>query len=60
MTTLTTADENWLREDIDLSRHALEDEGKKRFGAILVLDDEIVSEGTSRVIELVDPTAQAR
>ena len=59
MPSLTTADENFLRQAIDLSRHALEDQGKTPFGAILVLDDEIVSEGTSSVIELVDPTAHA-
>ena len=29
------------------------------FGAILVLNDEVVSEGTSSVIELIDPSAHA-
>jgi guanine deaminase len=52
-------DEDYLRVAIDLSRNALEDEGKTPFGAILVLDNEIVSEGTSSVIELTDPTAHA-
>lgn len=44
---------------IDLSRRALDDHGKTPFGAILVLNDEIVSEGTSSVIELFDPSAHA-
>jgi tRNA(Arg) A34 adenosine deaminase TadA len=44
---------------IDLSRHPLNDQGKTPFGAILVLDGEIVSEGTSSVIELFDPSARA-
>ena len=59
MTTLTTTDAEYLRMSIDLSRHALDDQGKTPFGAILVLDDEVVSEGTSSVIELFDPSAHA-
>jgi tRNA(Arg) A34 adenosine deaminase TadA len=59
MSSLTPTDENYLRIAIDLSRHALEDEGKTPFGAILVINDEVVSEGTSSVIELVDPSAHA-
>lgn len=38
---------------------ALEDQGKTPFRAILVLDGEIVSEGTASVIELIDPSAHA-
>jgi tRNA(Arg) A34 adenosine deaminase TadA len=56
---LTQTDETYLRAAIDLSRRALEDQGKTPFGAILVLDDEMVSEGTSSVIELIDPSAHA-
>ena len=44
---------------IDISRHALKDQGKTPFGAIVVVDNEIVGEGTSSVIELFDPTAHA-
>ena len=36
MTTLTTTDAEYLRMAIDLSRHALDDQGKTPFGAILV------------------------
>jgi guanine deaminase len=57
--TLTTTDAEYLRMAIDLSRHALDDQGKTPFGAILVLNDEVVSEGTSSVIELFDPSAHA-
>jgi guanine deaminase len=59
MSSLTPTDETYLRMAIDLSRHALEDQGKTPFGAILVLNDEVISEGTSSVIELTDPTAHA-
>jgi tRNA(Arg) A34 adenosine deaminase TadA len=58
-TLLTPADEGYLRIAIELSRHALEDQGKTPFGAILVIGDEIISEGTSSVIELIDPSAHA-
>ncbi|WP_433889663.1 nucleoside deaminase [Streptomyces sp. CA-111067] len=58
-TALSDADQEFLARAIDLSRHALEDEGKTPFGAIVVIGDEIVSEGTSSVIELADPTAHA-
>jgi guanine deaminase len=44
---------------IDISRRALEDDGKTPFGAIVVGGDEIAGEGTSRVVELRDPTAHA-
>jgi tRNA(Arg) A34 adenosine deaminase TadA len=56
---LNQADRKFLERAIDLSRHALEDQGKTPFGAIVVIDNEIVSEGTSSVIELSDPTAHA-
>ena len=58
MSSLTTDDETYLRMAIELSRRVLE-EGKTPFGAILVRGGEVVSEGTSSVIELVDPTAHA-
>lgn len=56
---LTDADRQFLVHTIKLSRHALEDEGKTPFEAILVADGRIVSEGTSSVVELQDPTAHA-
>lgn len=59
MPSLTTTETKYLRLAIDLSRHALTDQGKTPFGAILVLDDQVIGEGTSSVIELLDPSAHA-
>jgi len=56
---LTEADEAFLSRAIEISRNALEDEGKTPFGALVVVADEIVGEGTSSVVELRDPTAHA-
>ncbi|MFJ9620546.1 nucleoside deaminase [Streptomyces sp. NPDC101181] len=56
---LSETDTSFLAHAIDLSRHALEDKGKTPFGAIVVIEGEIVSEGTSSVVELADPTAHA-
>jgi len=58
-TDLTDTDQRFLAEAIDLSRHALEDQGKTPFGAILVIGGEVVAHGTSSVVELHDPTAHA-
>ena len=59
MSSLTAADTDYLRIAIELSRRALEDQGKTPFGAIVVLDNEMIGEGTSSVIELLDPSAHA-
>jgi tRNA(Arg) A34 adenosine deaminase TadA len=59
MTQKTDADDSFLAQAIELSQHALRDEGKTPFGAILVIDGEVIAEGTSSVIELADPTAHA-
>jgi guanine deaminase len=59
MTALTVSDERFLQRAIELSRHALEDQGKTPFGAILVRGNEVIGEGTSCVIELSDPSAHA-
>jgi tRNA(Arg) A34 adenosine deaminase TadA len=56
---LTESDRSFLRRAIEISRHALEDEGKTPFGAIVVVGGEIVGEGTSSVVGLHDPTAHA-
>jgi tRNA(Arg) A34 adenosine deaminase TadA len=52
-------DDVFLAQAIELSQRALRDEGKTPFGAILVIDGEVIAEGTSSVIELADPTAHA-
>jgi tRNA(Arg) A34 adenosine deaminase TadA len=56
---LDDADRRFLQRAIEISRRALEDEGKTPFGAIVVIDGQIVGEGTSQVVELRDPTAHA-
>src|SRR5581483_6609783 len=56
---LSETDEVFLNHAIKLSRHALEDQGKTPFGAIVVIGDEVIAEGTSSVVELRDPTAHA-
>ncbi|GGL71574.1 hypothetical protein GCM10010129_14020 [Streptomyces fumigatiscleroticus] len=55
----TAQDHAFLTQAIKLSRHALEDEGKTPFGALVVVDGEVVGTGTSSVVELRDPTAHA-
>ncbi len=59
MPPLNMEDFGFLRMAIELSRHALEDQGKTPFGAILVINNEVIGEGTSSVIELHDPSAHA-
>lgn len=56
---LDDADCQFLRYSIEISRYALDDEGKTPFGALVVIDDKVVGEGISRVVELHDPTAHA-
>ena len=56
---MAKTDEQFLNFAIDLSERALRDQGKTPFGAILVIDGEIIAEGTSSVVELSDPTAHA-
>jgi tRNA(Arg) A34 adenosine deaminase TadA len=59
MSDLSREDAAYLQQAIGISRHALEDEGKTPFGALVVVGGEVVGEGTSSVMELVDPTAHA-
>ena len=56
---LDGVDQEFLNRAIELSRRALEDEGKTPFGAVVVIGGEFVAEGTSSVVELRDPTAHA-
>jgi guanine deaminase len=57
--TLDESDRRHLERAIGISRRALEDEGKTPFGAVVVVGGQVVGEGTSRVVELHDPTAYA-
>jgi guanine deaminase len=56
---LSNADRRFLQRAIQVSRRALEDDGKTPFGALVVIGGQVVGEGTSRVVELHDPTAHA-
>lgn len=56
---LDETDEGFVRRAIEISRYALEDKGKTPFGAVLVIENEIIGEGMSSVVELCDPTAHA-
>lgn len=52
-------DQAFLKQAIALSRLSLEDSGKTPFGAVLVINDDVIATGTSSVIERSDPTAHA-
>ncbi|MGW2256931.1 nucleoside deaminase [Streptomyces sp. NPDC001780] len=56
---MSPEDHAFLRQAIAVSRHALDDEGKTPFGALVVIDGEVVGTGTSSVVQLHDPTAHA-
>lgn len=56
---LDEADRTFLQRAIDISIGAALEDGKTPFGAVIVIDGEIAGEGTSRVVELCDPTAHA-
>ena len=56
---LDEADRRYLERAIEISRRALDDDGKTPFGALVVVDDKVAGEGTSQVVELRDPTAHA-
>jgi guanine deaminase len=58
-TSLSSSDESFLEQAIEISRRSLEDEGKTPFGAIVVINGQVIAEGTSSVLELRDPTAHA-
>ncbi|MFI2613350.1 nucleoside deaminase [Streptomyces sp. NPDC018584] len=52
-------DRTFLDHAIANSRRALEDGGKKPFGAVLVVGGEVVGDGVNSVVEMSDPTAHA-
>jgi guanine deaminase len=58
-TSLSSDDVSFLERAIEISRRFLEDEGKTPLGAIVVIDGQMIAEGTSSVVELRDPTAHA-
>lgn len=56
---LSQFDRHFLERAIEVSRLALEDEGKTPFGAVVVVNAKEIAQGTSSVVELRDPTAHA-
>ena len=56
---LADADKGFLLKAIDLSRSALEIQGRVPFGAVVVLNGEEIGQGTNKVVELLDPSAHA-
>jgi tRNA(adenine34) deaminase len=55
----TVVDERWMRRALELAAHARDADGEVPVGAVLVVDDEMISEGWNRNIALNDPTAHA-
>lgn len=53
------SDEVFLRRAIELSRQGMESNQGGPFGAVVVLDGEIIGEGWNRVVSSNDPTAHA-
>lgn len=56
---LDDRDRRYLRLAVELSRGFLFDERRWPFGALVVVDDQIVGQGVNRVVELHDATAHA-
>jgi guanine deaminase len=56
---LDDRDRHYLRLAVELSRGFLHDERRWPFGALVVVEDQIVGQGVNRVVELHDPTAHA-
>lgn len=59
MPSITAIGAGHLGLDIDLSRRAINDQGKTPFGAFNVLDGNVIGTGTSSVIEPGNPSAHA-
>lgn len=57
---LSSDDVSFLERAIEISRRSLGDEGQIPFDAIVVIDGQVISEGTSSVVELRDSTAHGR
>ncbi|MGX9918987.1 nucleoside deaminase [Streptomyces sp. NPDC002248] len=56
---LSEDDRTYLTQAIGLSRRSLEEDGWTPFGALIVIDGEVIGQGHSQVVELRDPTAHA-
>ncbi len=56
---LDDRDRHYLRLAVELSSGFLHDERRWPFGAVVVVEGQIVGQGVNRVVELHDPTAHA-
>jgi guanine deaminase len=56
---LDDRDRHYLRLAVELSRGFLHDERRWPFGALVVVEDQVVGQGVNQVVELHDPTAHA-
>jgi guanine deaminase len=56
---LDDRDRHYLRLAVELSRGFLHDERRWPFGAVVVVEGQIVGQDVNRVVELHDPTAHA-
>lgn len=56
---MSDKDQMYMREAIALARQGIEAHDGGPFGAIIVMDDEIIGRGWNRVIASNDPTAHA-
>jgi tRNA(Arg) A34 adenosine deaminase TadA len=59
VSSLSQADQDYLRRAIALSRQGLEKGEKMPFGAVVAVEGEIVGEGVNSVVDLLDPSAHA-
>jgi tRNA(Arg) A34 adenosine deaminase TadA len=59
VSSLSQADQDYLQRAIAISRRALENPDKIPFGAVVVVEGEIIGEGANSVVELLDPSAHA-
>jgi hypothetical protein len=53
---LDDRDRHYLRLAVELSRGFLHDERRWPFGALVVVEDQVVGQGVNQVVELHDPT----
>lgn len=56
---MNTRDEYFMRQALELAHHAVTQGEGGPFGALVVLEDEVIGRGWNRVITTNDPTAHA-
>ena len=56
---MTSSDKDFMRRAIALAKEGMKNNAGGPFGAVIVKDGEIISEGFNRVTSTNDPTAHA-